>query len=139
VLAGRKFYKNTSFRFASYIDDLREVLATEKLNLLNITVRYVEKDNKAVMSYAKDDMFALVFLINQKKDHQGMADTQRVVRKMVDVTLQHQGSYYLPYYGYPSKKQLEEAYPHTTAFFNLKRNYDPKETFVNLFYKEYGK
>ncbi|WP_253352954.1 FAD-binding oxidoreductase [Priestia megaterium] len=125
--------------FASYIDDLREVLATEKLNLLNITVRYVEKDNKAVMSYAKDDMFALVLLINQKKDHQGMADTQRVVRKMVDVTLQHQGSYYLPYYGYPSKKQLEEAYPHTTAFFNLKRKYDQNETFVNLFYKEYGK
>ncbi len=53
--------------FASYIDDLREVLATEKLNLLNITVRYVEKDNKAVMSYAKDDMFALVLLINQKR------------------------------------------------------------------------
>jgi hypothetical protein len=68
-----------------------------------------------------------------------MADTQRVVRKMVDVTLQHQGSYYLPYYGYPSKKQLEEAYPHTTAFFNLKRKYDRNETFVNLFYKEYGK
>lgn len=125
--------------FASYIDDLREVLSTEKLNLLNITVRYVEKDNKAVMSYAKDDMFALVLLINQKKDHQGISDTQRVVRKMVDVTLQHQGSYYLPYYGYPSKKQLEEAYPHTTAFFNLKRKYDRNETFVNLFYKEYGK
>jgi hypothetical protein len=115
------------------------VLATEKLNLLNITVRYVEKDNKAVMSYAKDDMFALVLLINQKKDNKGMADTQRVVRKMVDVTLRHQGSYYLPYYGYPSKKQLEEAYPHTTAFFNLKRKYDRNETFVNLFYKEYGK
>src|SRR5690606_20576325 len=45
--------------FIPYLDDLRTVLETEELNLLNITVRYVNKDEEAVLSYAKEDMFAL--------------------------------------------------------------------------------
>lgn len=51
--------------FTEYIDDLRNVLNEEEFNLLNITIRYVEKNENAVLSYAKDDMFALVLLINQ--------------------------------------------------------------------------
>lgn len=54
--------------FVFYIDDLCEVLVIEKLNLLNIIVCYVEKDNKVVMFYVKDDMFVFVLFINQKKD-----------------------------------------------------------------------
>ena len=51
--------------FTEYIDDLRNVLNEEEFNLLNITIRYVEKNENAVLSYAKGDMFALVLLINQ--------------------------------------------------------------------------
>ncbi len=127
-------------QFTSYIDSLREALKKEKdFNLLNITIRFVDKNQEAVMSYAKDDMFALVLLINQGQSKKDIEQTQRVVRNMINITLEHHGSYYLPYYSYPSKKQLHEAYPRTDEFFNMKRKYDPKERFVNLFYEEYGK
>ncbi|MGV3466653.1 MAG: FAD-binding oxidoreductase [Heyndrickxia sp.] len=127
-------------QFTSYIDSLREALKKEKdFNLLNITIRFVDKNQEAVMSYAKDDMFALVLLINQGESKKDIEQTERVVREMINITLKHQGSYYLPYYSYPSKKQLHEAYPRTDEFFNMKRKYDPKERFVNLFYEEYGK
>ncbi|PGD51956.1 FAD-binding oxidoreductase, partial [Bacillus toyonensis] len=33
--------------FAVYIDDLRNVLSEEELNLINITIRYVEKNENA--------------------------------------------------------------------------------------------
>ncbi|MES1043975.1 FAD-binding oxidoreductase [Bacillus obstructivus] len=126
--------------FASYIDDLRAVLNKEKdFNLLNITIRYVSKNDHAVMSYSKDNMFALVLLINQGRSKQDIKSTEKVVQKMIDVTLAHQGSYYLPYYSYPTKEQLYQAYPHAAEFFDKKRKYDPEERFVNLFYKEYGK
>lgn len=124
--------------FEAYIDDLRKTLAEEEsFNLLNITIRYVEENEKAVLSYAKEDMFSLVLLINQGTDSQSIEDTGRVIRNMIDVTLDHGGSYYLPYYGYPTKEQMAEAYPRTKEFFELKRKYDPKERFMNLFYEEY--
>jgi vacuolar-type H+-ATPase subunit F/Vma7 len=124
--------------FEAYIDELRKTLANEEsFNLLNITIRYVEENEKAVLSYAKEDMFSLVLLINQGTDSQSIKDTGRVIRKMIDVTLNHEGSYYLPYYGYPTQEQMAEAYPRTGEFFELKRKYDPKERFMNLFYEEY--
>ncbi|WP_456274991.1 FAD-binding oxidoreductase [Bacillus sp. AK031] len=125
-------------KFTAYIDDLREVLDKEELNLINITIRYVDENEDAVLSYSKEDMFALVLLINQEKSKEGIADTERIIRKMVDVTLEHRGSYYLPYYSYPSKEQMRKAYPKTNTFFESKRKLDPQEVFMNQFYEVYG-
>jgi len=52
--------------------------------------------------------------------------------------LQHDGSYYLPYYSYPTQDQMDEAYPRNKEFFQLKKQFDPNEVFINLFYKEYS-
>jgi decaprenylphospho-beta-D-ribofuranose 2-oxidase len=127
-------------QYTAFIDDLRDTLKDEKeFNLLNITVRYVGKSEEAVMSYANDDMFALVMLINQGTSEESIDTTGRVIRNMVDVTLKHDGSYYLPYYNYPTKEQLKEAYPRSEEFFEMKEKYDPDERFMNLFYEEYHK
>lgn len=125
-------------QYTAYIDELRTLLENEPdFNLVNITVRYVEENEEAVMSYAKEDMFALVMLINQGTDAQSMEATGTVIRKMIDVTLAHNGSYYLPYYGYPTAGQLRKAYPRTDEFFRSKEQYDPDHRFMNLFYEEY--
>ncbi|WNB91264.1 FAD-binding oxidoreductase [Bacillus sp. NEB1478] len=126
-------------QFTAYVDDLRILLRKEDLNLLNITIRYVEHDENAVLSYAKDDMFALVLLINQGRSKQETKKTESIVRKMIDITLKHNGSYYLPYYSYPSKSQLRDAYPRIDEFFEKKRELDSGERFKNLFYERYGK
>jgi FAD/FMN-containing dehydrogenase len=127
-------------QYTAFIDELRDTLKDEKdFNLLNITVRYVGENDEAVMSYAKDDMFALVMLINQGTSEESIETTGRVIRNMIDVTLKHDGTYYLPYYHYPTKEQLKEAYPRTEEFFEMKEKYDPDERFMNLFYEEYHK
>lgn len=126
-------------QFTSYIDDLRMTLQKEEFNLLNITIRYVKKNEEAVMSYAKEDMFALVLLINQGSSEDSIEETGKVIRKMIDITLDHNGSYYLPYYHYPTKEQLERAYPRTEEFFQMKEKYDTNGRFLNLFYEEYRK
>lgn len=125
--------------FTPYIDDLRETLQEEDLNLLNITIRYVKKNNEAVLSYAKEDMFALVLLINQGTDEESIQKTGDVIRKMIEITLNHGGSYYLPYYQFPTNNQLEEAYPRAQEFFEMKEKYDSDNRFLNLFYEEYHK
>ncbi|MEK4486985.1 FAD-binding oxidoreductase [Psychrobacillus sp. FSL H8-0484] len=127
-------------QFTPYIDSLRETLQDEKnFNLLNITIRYVKKNDEAVLSYAKEDMFGLVMLINQGTSEKNIEETGEVIRKMIDVTLAHGGSYYLPYYNYPTKEQLEVAYPRAQEFFQMKEKYDPDKRFLNLFYEEYHK
>ncbi|RFU61849.1 FAD-binding oxidoreductase [Peribacillus glennii] len=126
--------------FQSYVEGLRNILEREKaFNLLNITVRYVEKNDHATLSFSKSDMFAFVLLINQGTAGKDIKKTKRVINEMLNLTLEHGGSYYLPYYSYPSKNQFLQAYPRSQEFFQQKREYDPNERFVNLFYEEYGK
>nr|WP_233713697.1 FAD-binding oxidoreductase [Lederbergia citri] len=125
--------------FPKYIDRLRGILSESDLNVLNITIRYVPKNKEAYLSYAKEDMFALVFYINQGISAKEIEKTGEVVRKIIDLTIEMNGSYYLPYYQYPTKEQMREAYPLTDEFFQKKREYDPDERFMNQFYEEYGK
>ncbi|QOR65941.1 FAD-binding oxidoreductase [Cytobacillus suaedae] len=123
--------------FPQFIDELRTVLANEELNLVNITIRYVSKDENAVLSYAKEDMFAIVLLINQGFGESDQQETKEIVQKMIDVTLAHDGSYYLPYMPYPTKEQMIRAYPRTEEFFQKKQFYDSEERFMNYFYERY--
>ncbi|MCA1053615.1 FAD-binding oxidoreductase [Rossellomorea aquimaris] len=121
-----------------YIDDMKNYLQERDLNLINITVRYVEQNEEPAMSYSKGDMFALVLLINQGLSEKEISETGETVRGMIDITLKHGGSYYLPYYQYPTKEQMRAAYPNSDDFFDMKRKLDPKERFINQFYEEYG-
>ncbi|BET17072.1 FAD-binding oxidoreductase [Bacillus velezensis] len=123
--------------FAPYIHDLRKTLSHEDLNLVNITIRYVQKNEKADLSYAKEDMFSLVLLINEGFSKDSQASAARIVRKMTDTALRHRGSYYLPYMLYQTKEQMREAYPKSDMFFQKKHKYDPDDLFMNYFYQRY--
>lgn len=125
--------------FVPYIDQLRSILTTEELNVLNITIRYVERDESAVLSYAKQDMFALVWLINTETDAASIRQTKRIVQKLIDVTLDHRGSYYLPYYPFATRAQFQQAYPKAASFQAAKQQYDPEAIFMNQFYIDYFK
>ncbi|WHZ59322.1 FAD-binding protein [Metabacillus hrfriensis] len=125
--------------FPDYVDSLRKTLTEEELNLFNMTIRYVDHNEDAVLSYSRDEMFAFVLLINQGLSDDEIKKTRNVIRKMIDVTLSFGGTYYLPYQPYPTKEQMKRAYPRTDEFFGLKRTYDEKEIFMNYFYEEYGR
>ncbi|MFP7283624.1 FAD-binding protein [Bacillus altitudinis] len=125
-------------RFRAYIDDMRGFLQQEELNLMNITIRYVQKNEKADLSYAKEDMFALVLLVNYGFEKEEKAEAERVIRQMTDITLRHHGSYYLPYMPYQTKAQMKQAYPKTDQFFQKKKQADPDGRFINYFYERYN-
>jgi decaprenylphospho-beta-D-ribofuranose 2-oxidase len=122
---------------AGFVEDLKSVLPREKLNLLNITVRYVNRDQEASLSYAREDMFALVCLFNVPLSDEGQAETRQGIRHLIDKVILHRGTYYLPYAGYPTLEQFRAAYPEYQAFFRKKDEYDPGRLFMNYFYEAY--
>ncbi|MDQ0878670.1 decaprenylphospho-beta-D-ribofuranose 2-oxidase [Paenibacillus sp. V4I3] len=123
--------------FAGFVDDLRAVLQVENLNLLNITVRYVNHDEEATLSYATDDMFALVCLFNVPLSKEGQDKVRTGIQAVLDRVIQHNGTYYLPYIAYPRLDQFRAAYPRYADFFRKKEQYDPNHLFVNYFYMDY--
>ncbi|CAH1224463.1 Decaprenylphosphoryl-beta-D-ribose oxidase [Paenibacillus allorhizoplanae] len=123
--------------FASFINGIKPILKEEQLNLLNITVRYVNQDEEAVLSYAKSDMFALVCLFNTPLSEEGQARMTHGIQRIIDQLMSLNGSYYLPYAPFPSVEQFRTIYPKAEAFFLAKDKWDPQHLFMNQFYDDY--
>ncbi|WP_088104026.1 FAD-binding oxidoreductase [Halalkalibacter urbisdiaboli] len=129
--------------YEEYMNDLKQLLSAndkdEDFKVHNITVRYAAKDDGTHLNYAKEDMFGLVILIQHGLKENEVADAETIIQKWTDLTLQHGGTYYLPYYRYQSRDQFMRAYPQWEQFKKEKESRDPNEVFQNLFYDHYIK
>ncbi|AFC30876.1 hypothetical protein PM3016_4094 [Paenibacillus mucilaginosus 3016] len=123
--------------FSGFVEELKKILPEEELNLLNITVRYVAQDQEAKLSYAREDMFALVCLFNVSLSDAEQQDFRQGIQRILDAVLRHRGTYYLPYAAYPTQEQFRKAYPESGDFFAMKDRYDPQHLFMNGFYDQY--
>lgn len=124
-------------QLTAFIQDLKSILTAAKIDLLNITIREVRHDQDAFMNYAREDVFGLVFLFNQKKTPEQEQQMQVLTNQLVDAALKHQGTYYLPYRLHISREKMRLAYPQADDFFRLKKKYDADEIFNNQFYVHY--
>lgn len=123
--------------FNQFIDDIKPILKETEIDLLNITIRGVKKDNDSYLNYAKEDVFGFVLLFNQKKTDEQEAAMKKLTNEIVDVALKNQGTYYLPYRLHIDKDKMRKSYPNADEFFKLKLQYDPSELFKNNFYEHY--
>ncbi len=123
--------------FNQYIEDIKPILKHSKIDLLNITIRGVHKDNDSYLKYAKENVFGFVLLFNQKKTDKQEEEMKTLTNQLVDVTLKNNGTFYLPYRLHINREKMRKSYPQANEFFKLKLKYDPTELFNNKFYEHY--
>jgi FAD/FMN-containing dehydrogenase len=126
-------------QFEPYVKEIQKIIPADHADLLNVTVRDVEKDNDTFLRYADKNLISLVMLFSQKRDAAGETQMAKLTQDLVAAALKHDGRYYLPYRLHATPEQFTEAYPQSKQFFALKRKYDPDELFQNEFYLKYGK
>lgn len=122
---------------SQFIDSVQKIIPGYKVDLLNITVRNVKKDNDTFLSYATEDVFGFVMLFNQSRDSVAEVEMQSLTQRLIAVAIGLEGKYYLPYRLHATREQMHQAYSSANNFFVLKRRHDPKEIFVNKFYDLY--
>lgn len=122
----------------SFIDGLREVMTRNNTNLLNASVRVVNRE-RGMLTYAPEEAFSVVLYINQKTDNAGNTAMKKVTSELIDLAVKNGGRFFLPYQLYYTPEQLRASYPNIDQFFALKRVYDPGELLTNTWYEKYGK
>jgi FAD/FMN-containing dehydrogenase len=123
---------------AAFVEYLRAILGRHAVDLLNVTVRSVRRDDDTVLRYADRDVFAFVMLFSQPLTTEADAKLQAATREIVEATLAVGGSYYLPYRLHATPDQFHRAYPDAARFFAGKRKHDPTGLFQNGFSRRYG-
>lgn len=129
--------------YEEYLTDLKNIIPADDKNhdfkIHNITVRYAAKDNVTSLNYAKKDMLGLVVLIQHGLKEEDIANAESLIQSWTDLTLEHGGTYYLPYYRYQTKEQFKSSYPNWKDFQEEKLRKDPNHVFQNMFYEYYVK
>jgi FAD/FMN-containing dehydrogenase len=126
-------------QFEPFLVDLRKIIPENQADLLNVTVRDINRDDDSFLRYADKNLISLVMLFVQQRDAVGENKMVKLTQAIVAAALRHDGRYYLPYRLHPTKEQFNLAYPQANKFFDLKRKYDPDELFQNGFYLKYGR
>lgn len=121
-----------------FVDGMRDIIRKNKSNLLNVSIRIVQKDSITALPYAKEDMFAYVLYFNQKLDKESSKNLTKTTQELIDLALRLDGTFYLPYQTVYSDKQLESAYPGIKKFWQDKQLYDPKYIFRNKWFDIYS-
>lgn len=120
----------------SFIDGVRAIMEANHVNLLNASIRVVNAERGA-LTYAPAPAYSIVLYINQKTDtasHDAMAKT---TRELIDLTIAHNGRFFLPYQLHYTGEQLRASYPGIDAFFTHKKTYDPIGLFTNTWFERY--
>ncbi len=118
-----------------FLERYKKLVKKYNINLLNVTIRKVNKDINALVSYAQKDMYGFVVYY---KINQNSIDTQTLnafTRELNDYLISIKATYYLCYGSYYSQSQLTTMYPEIRKLFVLKTQQDPDRLFSNLWYE----
>lgn len=120
-----------------FINVLRDVAEKNDINLLNANIRYIPKDTRILLPYAKTDCFSVVLYFDQDLSPDAVRQAQAWTQELINAALARGGSYYLTYQDFATQQQFETAYPGYEKFDQIKHEYDPTGIFTNKFYQKY--
>ncbi|HEV2601453.1 MAG TPA: FAD-binding oxidoreductase [Candidatus Babeliales bacterium] len=121
----------------SFIKHFTYATQEHAINLLNVTARHVRQDNESLLSFAPQDMCALVLFIKLPRTEIDRQVYLRWTRQVIDDIIQHQGTYYLPYHTLATRQQFEAVYPGWQKLLEIKQQYDPDALLSNRLYEWY--
>jgi FAD/FMN-containing dehydrogenase len=124
-------------RFNAFVQACQEVIPRSKLDLLNVTLRYVMADPTSVLAFAPTRRIAAVMSFSQAITPAAESDMQRMTEELIDRVIAFGGSFYLPYRLHARRDQVEKAYPGVARFIERKRCYDPNTLFRNAMWDAY--
>lgn len=119
--------------FTMFLEALKKILLNSQVNLLNITIREVKKDELSLMPYARKDVFAFVMLFSQAQGGQEEIRMKKFTQQAIEAALKLEGTFYLPYRLHYTKEELLRAYPTIALWKTLKDKWDLERRFESQF------
>jgi FAD/FMN-containing dehydrogenase len=124
-------------RLASFMDAARVSLRQRRANVIYGTVRLIERDDETVLAWARERFACVIFNLHVEHTPARIEEAADAFRDLIDIALANGGSFYLTYHRWARKDQVEACHPQMRAFLDLKRSYDPAETFQSTWYRHY--
>jgi FAD/FMN-containing dehydrogenase len=123
----------------SFLGDARDTLHQSNAPLIYGTIRLIERDTESFLAWARQPYGCVIFNLHTPHSPEGKRNTAEAFRRLIDLAIKYDGSYYLTYHRYATRRQLEACYPQFREFLRLKSHHDPAGRFQSDWYRYHRK
>ncbi len=118
-----------------FMADVAADFRANDVDLIYGTIRLIERDDETVLAWARQPYACVIFNLHTVHTAAGLAHAAAAFRRLIDLAIRYDGSYYLTYHRFATRAQIETCYPRFAEFLRLKRRYDPAERFQSDWYR----
>ena len=126
-----------SARLADFLAEVAADFRANRVDPIYGTVRLIRRDAETHLAWAREDYACVIFNLHVQHDRVGEAHAAEAFRRLIDMAIRRNGSFYLTYHRHATRAQIEACYPRFREFLRLKRAYDPEEQFQSDWYRHY--
>jgi hypothetical protein len=120
-----------------FFDEVRADFRNNNVNLIYGTVRIIERDDESVLPWARQASACVIFNLHTVHNPDGLQCSADAFRRLIEMAARQEGTYYLTYHRWATRKQVEDCYPRYPKFLQLKKKYDPEQRFQSDWYRHY--
>ena len=120
---------------ASFLRRAGEVLRELEADVIYGTVRLIETDRVSFLRWARRPWACVVLNLHVDHTADGLRRARDEFRALIDLAVDHGGSFYLTYHRWARRDQLEACYPQMADFLAEKRRRDPHELLESEWYR----
>jgi len=124
-------------RLGDFMMEAREDLRLNDVNVIYGTVRLIERDDESFLAWAKQPYACVIFNLHTEHTPSGLEHSASAFRRLIDMAIRRDGSYFLTYHRNARRDQVETCYPQFVEFLRAKRRHDPDERFQSEWYRHY--
>lgn len=125
-------------RLADFMTAVKRDFVENDVNVIYGTIRLIERDDESFLPWARDSYASIIFNLHTVHTDEGLRHSADAFRRLIDIAIEMNGSYYLTYHRYARKDQVEACYPWFREFLDRKLVYDPDEVFQSDWYRHYS-
>lgn len=117
-----------------FFADARSDFLANDVDVVYGTVRLIERDDESFLAWARKPYACVIFNIHTDHAPAGIARAADAFRRLIDLAIARDGSYYLTYHRFATRGQIESSHPMFAEFLRRKRRHDPDERFQSDWY-----
>lgn len=126
-------------RLADFMLEARDDFRKNKVEVIYGTVRLIEQDDESFLAWAKKPYACIIFNLHTAHTPAGIAHSAEAFRRLIDMAIRREGSYYLTYHKFARRDQVESCYPQFSRFLEAKSRYDRNLRFQSDWWRHYRK
>ena len=121
-----------------FMHDAAQDFRQHGVDLIYGTVRLIVADTESFLPWARQDYACVIFNLHTEHTESGIAATAAAFRRLIDLAIKRDGSFYLTYGRFATAEQIRHCYPNFENFLTYKRRFDPDLLFQSSWFQHHA-